>query len=208
MAGCDCSVEIESKEQRGVLLVLLGINALMFVVEFASGWLAQSTALLADSMDMLADAIVYGIGLYAVGRAASVKIHAAMLSGYFQIVLGVGVFLDVLRRFFLGSEPEPMYMLGVGMLALIANVICLRLISRHRDGEVHMRASWIFSKNDVIANLGVILAGGVVYALNSNLPDLIIGCLVSLLVVRGGMHIIKDAEQERQLQGSSCGSGS
>lgn len=108
---------------------------------------------------MLADATVYGIGLYAVGRATSIKLRAASISGIFQIVLALGVMAEIVRRLIWGSEPEALFMIGVSIVALIANVVCLALISKHRDGEVHMRASWIFSKNDVIANSGVILAG-------------------------------------------------
>jgi len=199
MAGCDCSVEIKNGEESKVLITLLVINAVMFVVEIVLGILSESTALIADSMDMLADAIVYGIGLYAVGRAAMVKIHAAHLSGIFQIILGSFVAIDVLRRTIIGSEPESLLMIIVGSVALIANIICLRLISRHRDGEVHMRASWIFSKNDVIANLGIIIGGGLVYLFDSRYPDLIIGLAISVLVIRGGIHIIKDAATERRL---------
>lgn len=182
-----------------MLIILLCINALMFVVEITLGIFSQSTALIADSMDMLADATVYGIGLYAVGRPALLKIKAAHISGVFQIILGFSVSLDVLRRLIWGSEPESLLMMTVGVLALIANLICLALISKHREGEVHMRASWIFSKNDVIANLGIILGGGMVYLLDSRYPDLIIGLLISILVIRGGRQIIQDAKQEKLL---------
>ncbi|MDH5711574.1 MAG: cation transporter, partial [Gammaproteobacteria bacterium] len=151
----------------------------------------------ADSLDMLADATVYGIGLYAVSRSALAKINAASLSGIFQIILGVMVLLDVLRRSILGSEPESILMMVIGALALIANTICLALISRHREGEVHMRASWIFSRNDVIANIGIILGGVLVHLLGSRFPDLIIGALISILVIRGGIDIIKDASREK-----------
>ena len=88
-------------------------------------------------------------------------------------------------------------MIAIGFLALIANVICLLLIAQHKNGEIHMRASWIFSKNDVIANLGIILAGGLIYLLNSRLPDLIIGCVIATIVIRGGLHIVNDANREK-----------
>ena len=199
MAGCDCGVEIKNSEESKVLITLLAINAVMFVIEIVLGILSESTALIADSMDMLADAIVYGIGLYAVGRAAMVKIQAAHLSGIFQIILGSFVAMDVLRRTIMGSDPESSLMILVGIAALIANIICLQLISKHRDGEVHMRASWIFSKNDIIANLGIIVGGCLVYLFDSRYPDLIIGLAISVLVIRGGIHIIKDAAAERKL---------
>ena len=205
MSGCGCGIEIADRSQARVLWWLLAINGVMFVAEFGFGLLAHSAALIADAMDMLADAIVYAIALYAVGRAATAKLRAARLSGWFQITLGIAVLLEVLRRFLFGSQPEPGYMLWVALVALIANLICLILISKHRHGEVHMRASWIFSKNDVIANLGVIIAAGLVYGLNSNWPDLLIGLLIALLVVRGGVAILKDVRLEQQaLQGEAC----
>lgn len=196
MSNCDCQIEIKNSEQKSVLVALLLINALMFVVEIVLGIISDSTALIADSMDMLADAAVYGVGLYAVGKSITTKIRVAHISGVLQILLGGLVLIDILRRFIWGSEPESLFMIAVGLLALLANLICLKLISKHRDGEVHMRASWIFSKNDVLANLGVILAGVLVYLLDTRLPDLLIGSLVALLVIRGGIYIIKDAKKE------------
>ena len=198
MSDCDCNVEIKDKSESRVLIILLAINAFMFMVEIVLGIMSESTALVADSLDMLADATVYAIGLYAVGRAASVKIKAAHLSGIFQIGLGLMVLLDVIRRTLVGSEPESFLMVTVGFAALIANVICLQLISKHRDGEVHMRASWIFSKNDVIANVGIIIGGVLVYLLDSPFPDLFIGFVISFIVVRGGVDIVRDANGEKE----------
>lgn len=197
MAGCGCEVEIKDKSERRVLIALLLINGVMFVAEFIVGWWAQSTALIADAFDMLADAMVYGVGLYAVGRSLLVKAHAARISGVLQILLGLLVLIDILRRFVVGSEPVSTLMMGMGLIALIANITCLILISKHREGEVHMRASWIFSKNDVIANLGVILAGGLVAWTGSRLPDLAVGLLVALIVIRGGVLILQDAKATR-----------
>ena len=200
MADCDCSVEVESRQQRRVLILLLGINAAMFVVEMATGVLAESTGLIADSLDMLADAVVYGIGLYAVAKAASNKIRAAFASGYFQMALAFVVALDVSRRAFFGSDPEPAYMVLIGLLALAANVVCLSLIAKHRDAGVHMRASWIFSRNDVIANIGVMLGGGLVYVTGVRWPDLVVGMAIAYIVFRGSLTIIADARNERSLE--------
>ena len=197
MTDCGCGIEIKNREESRVLIILLSINAFMFVVEIVLGIMSESTAIIADSLDMLADATVYGIGLYAFGRAPLVKIKAAHLSGIFQVILGVLVSADVIRRLIYGSEPESFLMISVGLLALVANVICLTLISKHKDGEVHMRASWVFSKNDVIANLGIIISGGFVYLLDSRFPDLIIGMIISIIVIRGGIHIIKDSRNEK-----------
>lgn len=197
MADDCCSVEVGSKEQARILFMVLAINAAMFVAEFIAGVIAQSTGLIADSLDMLADAAVYCVSLYAVGRSASLKNRAAMLSGVLQILLAVSVAGEILRRTIMGSEPEPTLMIGVSLVALVANVICLALIARHRDGEVHMRASWVFSKNDVIANVGVIAAGGLVLLLDEHWPDLVIGALIVLVVLRGGISILADAKRER-----------
>jgi Co/Zn/Cd efflux system component len=197
MSNCDCSIEVESREQGRLLIILLAINSAMFVAELAAGILAESTGLVADSLDMLGDAAVYGIGLYAVGRALSVKIHAAFASGYLQIALALVVAFDIGRRAVLGSYPEPAFMIVISMAALVANVVCLVLLSKHGDGEVHMRASWIFSKNDVIANVGVILSGLLVEVLGSRWPDLIVGLLIVAVVFRGGLIIVADARRER-----------
>ena len=198
MSGCDCHIEIEQGEQRQTLIWLLAINAVMFCVEFVFGLVGQSTGLISDAVDMLADALVYGVGLYAVGKSAGIKIRGAHFSGVFQILLALGVLADVVRRFLFGSEPESMLMMGFGLLALLANVWCLILIAKHRHGEIHMRASWIFSKNDVIANVGVILGGFLVYLFDSHLPDLLIGFAIALIVVRGGIAIINDAGKEKK----------
>lgn len=204
MANCGSEIEIKNRLEGRVLKILLSINAFMFIAEITLGILSESTALIADSLDMLADATVYGIGLYAVGRSPLVKIKAAHLSGVFQVLLGVLVSADVIRRLIYGSEPESLLMISVGMVALVANVICLILISKHKEGEVHMRASWIFSKNDVIANLGIIISGGFVYLLDSRFPDLIIGLIISIIVIRGGIHIIKDAYHEKHVYLENC----
>ena len=196
MSGCGCEVEIKDASQKRVLYWLLGINATMFFVEMTVGILADSTALIADSMDMLADAVVYGIGIYAVGKSILHKAKAAQISGYFQLLLGVIILIDITRRLFLGSEPISSLMIGMGFIALIANVACLMIIRNHKNDEVHMRASWIFSANDVIANMGVIIAGVLVVWLDSRVPDLVIGCIVSIVVLRGAWMILKDAKQE------------
>lgn len=198
MSDCDCSIKLESREQSRVLWILLAINAAMFVAEIITGIIAESTGLIADSLDMLSDAAVYALGLYAVGKMTDIKIRAALLSGIFQVILALGVAVEIIRRLIWGSDPEPLYMIGVSIIALIANILCLALISKHRDGEIHMRASWIFSRNDVIANAGVILGGILVYILESRMPDLLIGSLIILVVLKGGFTILSDARNERE----------
>jgi cation diffusion facilitator family transporter len=199
MAGCGCGEGIagDSAAERRVLWLVLALNATMFVVEGVGGWLAESTGLLADALDMLADATVYGIALWAVGRHAGHKLTAARLSGWLQLALGLGVLLDVLRRLAFGSTPEPPMIGIIGLLALAANVACLLLLQRHREGEMHMRASWIFTKNDVIANLAVLAAGGLVAWTGSRLPDLVAGFGIAALVIRGGVNILRETAAVR-----------
>lgn len=198
MSGCGCSGSAAQLE-RQTLWVLLAINGVMFVGEGIAGWLAASTGLLADSLDMLADAMVYGLALYAVGRSLAMKRRAARLSGLLQIGLGLLILFEVVRRLVVGSEPISMMMIAVGAVALVANVACLLLIARHRHGEIHMRASWIFSTNDVIANLGVIVSGLLVLWSGSRLPDLLIGSAISALVVYGGVRILRESRE-----GATC----
>ena len=183
-------VASDRMEQR-TLTALLAINAVMFVVEFVAGWIAQSAGLISDSLDMFADAAVYGVNLYCVGKAASMQRGAARLSGVLELTLAIGAMAEVLRRFALGSEPEPRTMLGIAVLALLANVACLALISKHREGGVHMRASWIFSTNDVIANVGVIAAAILVAWSGSAIPDLVIGAAIAVVVFFGALRILK-----------------
>lgn len=180
----------QASEAR-VLVALLAINAAMFAVELAAGWAAESSGLVADSLDMLADAAVYGLALHAVGRAAAAKARAARVAGVLQALLAVGAFADVVRRYVAGSAPEPPVMVSVSTLALAANVGCLLLLARHRDGEAHVRASWIFSTNDVLANLGVIAAGALVAWTGSHLPDLVVGAAVAALVMAGAWRILR-----------------
>ena len=120
------------------------------------------------------------------------------MSGYLQIILGLGVLFEVVRRMVFGSEPQSMLIMVVGAVALLANVICLLLISKHKDGGIHMRASWIFSTNDVIANLGVILSGALVAFVGNRYPDLVVGTIISIVVIRGGTKILKDAKETQE----------
>lgn len=187
LPACDSTSASEFK----VLRQLLFINGFMFFLELALGLYAQSAGLIADSMDMFADAAVYSLSIYAVGKTIQLKSRAARLSGYLQILLAFGALAEVSRRFIFGSEPEEHLMMGVAALALVANTLCLWLLSKHREGEVHMKASWIFSTNDVIANLGVIVAGALVWALQTNWPDLVVGLIIAIIVLRGGIRILR-----------------
>lgn len=177
-------------DESKVLRTLLAINAAMFVVEIAVGLVAESTGLLADALDMFADAAVYGVALHAVGRANRRKVNAARLAGWLQVALALGALSEVGRRFLHGSEPASTLMMGVGALALVANVACLVLVARHRDRGAHLKASYLFSANDVLANFGVILAGALVAWTGSRVPDLLIGGAIGVVVLIGARRIL------------------
>lgn len=183
----------ENTNQKNLLWTVLAINFTFFLLEMATGLFSKSMGLVADSLDMLADSFVYGISLFAIGGTLSRKKRIAKLAGYFQITLAIIGFVEVLRRFF-GADKLPDFstMIIVSILALIANGICLYLLQRSKSKkEAHMRASMIFTSNDVIINLGVIAAGVLVNWMNSNTPDLIIGTIVFGLVIRGASRILK-----------------
>lgn len=182
----------EHAQQRRLLWAVLLINFAFFVLEMTTGFISGSMGLVADSLDMLADALVYGLSLFAIGSTVAWKKSVARWSGYFQLGLAVLGFTEVVRRF-LGSEALPDFrvMIGVAVLALIANSVCLYLLQRSRDKEAHMQASMIFTSNDVIINLGVIAAGVLVLWLGSSLPDLIIGAVVFVIVSLGAVRILR-----------------
>jgi len=184
-----------NKNEKKVLLIVLIINALFFVIEMTFGWISNSMGLVADSLDMFADASVYGLSLYAVGKAVSRKKNIAKLSGYIQLSLAVFGFIEVLRRI-LGIEEVPDYktMMIVAAFAFFANMICLYLLQKQKSEDAHMKASMIFTSNDIIVNLGVIAAGFLVNFLSSNKPDLIIGTIVFIVVARGAFRILKIAK--------------
>ncbi|MDW3651965.1 MAG: cation diffusion facilitator family transporter [Bacteroidia bacterium] len=182
----------QENHERTILWWVLGINFGFFLLEMTYGWLANSMGLIADSLDMLADAIVYALSLLAVGAAVSRKKKVAGISGYFQMALAVLGFFEVIRRFVgYGEIPVFQTMIIVSALALVGNGISLYLIYKAKSEDAHMKASWIFTSNDIIVNLGVIVAGVLVYATNSRYPDLIIGSIVFLVVIRGAIRILK-----------------
>ena len=181
----------EQLSQRKILWTVLLINFAFFVVEITTGIISKSMGLIADSLDMLADAIVYGLSLLAVGGTVILKKSIAKTAGYFQMILALMGFTEVLRRFF-GEQhiPEFKTMILVSILALIANGVCLYILQSSRSKEAHIQASMIFTSNDVIINLGVILAGLLVLYTGSNKPDLVVGSVVFILVIRGSFRIL------------------
>jgi len=178
--------------QSRVLLQVLAINFFFFALEIVFGFVAGSMGLVADSLDMLADSIVYGLSLFAVGGTVARKKKIAEIAGYFQTALAILGFVEVIRRFLrYGEAPNFYMMIGVSLLALAGNASCLYLLQKSRSKEAHMQASMIFTSMDVIVNIGVIVAGAIVYLTASRLPDLIVGTIVFILVGRGAYRILQ-----------------
>lgn len=179
-------------------MIALGLNAAMFFIEVTAGLIANSSGLIADGLDMLADASAYAIGLAAVGRTNSFKANAATTSGTLLLILGVGVLVDVLRRAISGEPPEGLIMIGVAAVALAVNATVLQLLKRHRDEGVHLRATWIFTRADVVANIAVIIAGVAVLMSGIRYIDLIAGAGIGLYVVKEALEILRDAGEARR----------
>jgi Co/Zn/Cd efflux system component len=183
----------ENANQKRLLWFVLSINFSFFIIELMTGVISKSMGLVADSLDMLADSLVYGISLLAVGGSLTKKKRVAQLAGYFQITLAIIGFIEVLRRFFASERlPDFLTMIIVSILALMANGVCLYILQKSKSKEeAHMKASMIFTSNDIIINVGVIIAGLLVNWLDSNKPDLIIGSIVFVLVIQGAIRILK-----------------
>jgi Co/Zn/Cd efflux system component len=181
-----------SATERKLLWQVLAINFFFFTLELITGFIANSMGLVADSLDMLADSIVYGLALFAVGGTITRKKNIAKAAGIFQLILAIFGFAEVIRRF-VGLEEMPVFqtMIIISILALIANGLCLYLLQKSKSKEAHMQASMIFTSNDIIINLGVIVAGGLVYLTNSKYPDLIVGTIVFFIVGQGAFKILK-----------------
>lgn len=187
----DSEIEPPSSSAESALLKqMLFINATMFVVELIVGVIAESTGLIADSLDMFADAAVLGLSLFAVGHTAATKVRAAHVAGWVQLALALGAIAEVARRFIYGSEPASLLMIVMGAGALVANAYCLWAMAKQRNNGAHMKASYIFLANDVVANGGVILAGVLVALTQSRYPDLVIGTVVAVVVLNGARRIL------------------
>lgn len=185
----------ESNIQRKVLWQVLAINFAFFLLEMTTGIISSSMGLVADSLDMLADSLVYSLALFAVGGTIAYKKNIAKTTGYFQLTLAIIGIVELLRRFFWQTEvPDFQTMIIVSIAALVANAVSLYLIQKSRSKEVHMTAVAICTSNDILINFGVIVAGVLVYLTSSKYPDLIIGSIVFVLVLRGVMRILKLAK--------------
>lgn len=194
----EIEIDATDRAQRRVLRWVLGINLAQAVVVVGIGVFADSTGLMGAGLDNLADAAVYGVSLYAVGHTLAAKARAARLSGTFLILLGVGLLVEVIRRFVTGAEPVGLVMILTALANAATNLVVLWLLRKHRDEGVHMKASWIFTGNDMAANAGIVVSGLAVIWLRSPIPDLVIGIVVAGIAIRGGWDILDEARDARR----------
>ncbi len=188
----DTEYSDDTRKQTRLLITVLAINLTFFFIEVLAGIFSNSMGLIADSLDMLSDSTVYAISLFAVGGSILLKMKVAKLMGYFQIILAVLGFSEVIRRFLgFGEMPDFLTMIVVSGLAFMANMYCLYLFVKSESRDVHIKASWICTSNDLYVNGGVILSGILVWFFNSNKPDLIIGGIVFIVVIQGAIKILK-----------------
>ncbi len=179
--------------QRKVLVAVLAINAVMFVVEFGAGLIAGSAALMADATDMLGDALVYGVSLYALSRSDRWKAGAAAFKGVFILLLGLAIIGNVIAKIVSGVPPSSTLMLIFGGLALAANLVCLRLLWRFRSQDVNMASTFECSRNDVISNVGVLVAAGAVALSHSPWPDIVIALIMAMIILRSALRVLGEA---------------
>ena len=181
------------KRQARVLWVVLGINLAMFVVEFGAGLRAESLSLTGDSLDMLGDALVYGTSLYVIHRSVKAQAGAALLKGVIMFGFAIAVFARAVYQFVAGAAPTAEIMGVVGLLALVANLICLLLLTRHRQDNLNMSSVWLCSRNDIIANTSVLVAAGLVLLTQSPLPDLLVGVLLTVVFARSAGTVLSQS---------------
>lgn len=195
MANCceDKSCEITALRDRHgrVLWIVLIINAVMFLVEGSAGLVAHSTALLADALDMLGDALVYGFSLFVLARSARWQAGAALAKGSFMFLFGIGVLGEAMYKMFHPVMPSAGTMGGIGGLAFAANLVCFFLLYRHRSDNLNMSSTWLCSRNDLIANVGVLLAAAVSYSLLSRWPDIVVGVIIASLFLSSAFKVLR-----------------
>jgi Co/Zn/Cd efflux system component len=197
VANCceDKSCEVTAlRESHGrVLWIVLTINALMFLVEGWAGLLAHSTSLLADALDMLGDALVYGFSLFVLARNSRWQAGAALAKGAFMLAFGLGVLAEATYKAFHPVMPGVETMGVIGGIALAANLVCFFLLYRHRDDNLNMSSTWLCSRNDLIANVGVLLAAGGSYLLVSRWPDIVVGAIIASLFLSSALRVLSQA---------------
>lgn len=169
------------------------INVAMFIVEFSTGWIANSSALLADSLDMFGDALVYAFSLYVLHKSGRWRASAALSKGIIIGLLGVTVLIETVNKIFVDVLPEAEKMGAIGLLALVANLSCLLLLMRHRSDDLNMRSTWICSRNDIISNVGVIFAAFLVYMTGTKWPDVVIGFIIAVLFLNSARPILLES---------------
>lgn len=202
MGDDEGSLGARNAAERRTIRWVLAINATQVLFAGAVGIVADSTGLLGAALDNVADAVVYAVSLYAVGRTIVAKARAASLSGVLLITFALGLFGEVVRRFVLGSEPIGLAMIITAIANAATNLLNLRLLRSHRESGVHLKASWIFTTNDMLANAGIVASGVAVIIFKSPLPDLLIGLAVVAIVIKGGWDILGEAREARSTAGS------
>ncbi len=191
-----CAVDSLRKSQASILKIVLFVNAAMFVVELVAGMVAGSVALLADSLDMLGDALIYGFSLYVVGRGPVWEARAAMSKAAVMGLFGVFVLGQLVYKLVYLQPPVVEAMSAVGLLALIANCVCFGLLWRHRADDINMRSVWLCSRNDLIANVAVLAAAGAVWITASPWPDVAVGALICTLFLRSSFFVAREARAQ------------
>jgi len=180
-------------DQRRVLIIVMTINFAMFAVEFGGGVVARSTALVADSVDMLGDAIVYAFSLYALSRGPRWEAGAALAKGIIILAFGIAVIVDIGDKIAHGVPPSSGLMLVFGSAALVANLVCLALLWRFRSLNVNMSSTFECSRNDVVSNVGVLIAAALVWVYASPWPDIVVGGLIALIFLRSAWTVLREA---------------
>lgn len=199
MSGCcndNCAIEALQARQRGTLQIVLGINALMFFVIAAAALYGNSTALLADSLDNLGDALTYGLSLYAVSRGTALKAKVALFKGALILLGAAVVAAQIVHRLFVPATPLFEVMGAFSLLGLIANGVCLWLLTRHRHDDVNMSSVWECSRNDIASNLSVFVAAGAVWLTGSHWPDIVVALGLVWLLMRSAVRVIRSARAE------------
>jgi len=200
MSGCcdgGCSVDaLRENRQRATLQIVLGINAVMFVVIAGAALYGQSTALLADSLDNFGDALTYGLSLYAVSRGPGTKAKVALFKGILILVAALVVLVQIIYKLFVPSLPVFEVMGAFSLLGLIANSVCLWLLWRHRHEDVNMSSVWECSRNDIASNISVFLAAGAVWFFDSGWPDIVVAIGLVYLLLRSAIRVISSAVAE------------
>lgn len=178
-----------------VLWIVLAINAVMFVIEMIMGHLSGSRALMADSLDMLGDTLAYASSIYVLQMSLSAKAKASIFKAVLMFLTGFFVIIETLRSFYSEGIPTALTISSIGLLALVMNTLCLILLTKHKNDDINFKSVWICSRNDIIANTSVIIAGGVVYLLQSKIPDLLVGLGITVLFLKSSISVFIEARQ-------------